>query len=203
VYMTLLLYENTRTRKCWPSYHTIGKMSGLNKSAISRSLKHIKELGAIKVQGQYGRHSTYEMCAIFRETSPQNRDRFRLRKCKRDSKGRYQSLNRQQNQSLNRQPTGPQNRDTNSYKNPMNITPPLPPTGETTHTPPIISKKTIEELKKVMGADELRRYMEDHGYPLFYLNEDQENITEGEEANNSCVPTTYSGVGENANEERP
>ena len=223
LYLTLLLFENTKTHKCWPSYSTISKHSGLSRSAIAESLSHLRELKAIQTRTMKGRRSTYEMPTKFAEASPQIKDRSRLRKRKRDSKGQYQSLNRERNQSapsgeneittsldgpvLETRTTSRQElakdalsaKNSNSYKQPMNLTPPLPPTGETTHTPHTISEDTIKEWKKVWGADRLKRYLEDHGYPLYSIQEDEEKTSpRGEEANNSGVPMIHTGIGENA-----
>jgi hypothetical protein len=38
----------------------------------------------------------------------------------------------------------------------------------------IISKETIKEWKRLWGPDKLRRYLEDHGYPLYSLQEEEE-----------------------------
>ena len=58
VYFTLAKYAHHNTRKCWPSYKTIMKKSGVkNKSSISVSIKILEALRFIEVKRSVGRKS--------------------------------------------------------------------------------------------------------------------------------------------------
>ena len=58
VYFVLAKYANHETRKCWPSYKTIMRKSGVkNKSAVSEAIKILEGLRLIEVKRSVGRKS--------------------------------------------------------------------------------------------------------------------------------------------------
>jgi len=63
VYFVLAKYANLQTRKCWPSYKTIMKKSGIkNRSTISETIKLLEALRFIRAKRSVGRKSSeYEL----------------------------------------------------------------------------------------------------------------------------------------------
>ena len=63
VYFVLAKYANHQTRKCWPSYKTLMKKSGIkNRSTISEAIKLLEALRFISVKRSVGRKSSeYEL----------------------------------------------------------------------------------------------------------------------------------------------
>ena len=53
VYCGLLQFKNNKTKKAFPSLATLGKVSRLSKNPIKTALKHLEELGYIKITRRF------------------------------------------------------------------------------------------------------------------------------------------------------
>jgi hypothetical protein len=203
------LHQGYKSWRCRLSLDRIAKVARVSYRKACTSSRWWEALGVLKIK-RTGKFNAYEIIQDF-ERSPEEVHRPRMfshKQQKRGIRGKYAPSTDVPSSPSTDVPniTTGGNYNYISSPNVSHNIPPLSPQGETTHISPTIqiSEETIKEWKKLWGPDKLKRYLEDHGYPLYSIQEDEEKTSpRGEEANNSCVPTTYSGIGENANEERP
>ena len=55
VYSALLLFKNNKTQKAFPSIATICEISRLSKNPVKTALKHLAELGYIKIERRFNK----------------------------------------------------------------------------------------------------------------------------------------------------
>jgi len=104
VYIILALHANWTTGKCWPSYGTIGALSGCSRNSIAGAIRQLIQLGAISCHKEKAENGLRNLYTVFRNLQVSSGTQSRttdypLRNKNRDDLGRFRSIGKDERRS--------------------------------------------------------------------------------------------------------
>ena len=178
------LHQGYKTWRCRVSLDRIAKIARCSKKGAGNSSRWWQALGVIRIR-RSGRFNEYEIVQDF-QPSPDivhGQRHISHKNQKRGSRGQFAPSTAHQSppSTAHQSPRCTAHTTRGLSSNVFNDIPPsAPPQGENGlrsetssdhHNPPLISKETLREFKKLKGSAWLRSYMETNNYPLYLLDD--------------------------------